>query len=66
MYLAEKNWDEMIGGSEDSMTLGEYLADKEKREISLKEIFEAIGKKIGKIRTDSASESGTAVSINCS
>lgn len=43
MYLAEKNWDEMIGGSEDSMTLGEYLADKGKRKISLKEIFEDFG-----------------------
>lgn len=43
MYIAEKNWNEMIGGSEDSMTLGEYLADKGKREISLKEIFEDFG-----------------------
>ncbi len=43
MYIAEKNWDEMIGGSEDSMTLGEYLADKGKREISLREIFEDFG-----------------------
>ena len=31
-----------------------------------REDIEAIGKKIGKIRSDSASESGTAVSINCS
>ena len=43
MYIKEKGWDEMIGGSEDSMTLGEYLADKGKSEIPLKEIFEDFG-----------------------
>ncbi len=42
MYI-EKYWDNYIGGSDDSLTLLEYLAGKEKEEISLQEIFEDSG-----------------------
>lgn len=38
MYI-EKYWDNYIGGTDDSLTLLEYLAGKEKEEISLSEIF---------------------------
>ncbi len=38
MYI-EKYWGDYIGGSDDSLTLLEYLAGKEKEEISLKEIL---------------------------
>ena len=38
MYI-EKYWDTYIGGSDDSLTLLEYLAGKEKETISLQEIF---------------------------
>ena len=43
MYITEKYWGEMIGGSDDSLALGEYLADKGKKEITRKEIFEDFG-----------------------
>ncbi|MBR4759943.1 MAG: hypothetical protein IK078_07340 [Lachnospiraceae bacterium] len=43
MYITEKYWGEMIGGSDDSLTLGEYFADKGKNELTLKEIFEDFG-----------------------
>lgn len=42
MYIG-KYWDNYIGGSDDSLTLLEYLAGKEKEEISLQEIFEDSG-----------------------
>lgn len=42
MYI-EKYWDNYIGGSDDSLTLLEYLAGKEKETISLQEIFEDSG-----------------------
>ena len=42
MYIG-KYWDNYIGGSDDSLTLLEYLAGKEKETISLQEIFEDSG-----------------------
>lgn len=42
MYI-EKYWDNYIGGTDDSLTLLEYLAGKEKEEISLGEIFSDTG-----------------------
>lgn len=38
MYI-EKYWGNYIGGTDDSLTLISYLADKQKSEISLHEIF---------------------------
>lgn len=38
MYI-EKYWDNYIGGTDDSLTLLDYLIDKQKTEISLSEIF---------------------------
>ena len=42
MYI-EKYWGNYIGGTDDSVTLVEYLADKQKTEISLREIFADTG-----------------------
>ncbi len=42
MYI-EKYWENYIGGTDDSMTLLDYLADKQKEEISLNEIFSDSG-----------------------
>ena len=42
MYI-EKYWGNYIGGTDDSLTLLEYLADKQKAEIPLSEIFEDTG-----------------------
>lgn len=42
MYI-EKYWENYIGGTDDSMTLLEYLANKQKEEISLGEIFSDTG-----------------------
>lgn len=42
MYI-EKYWENYIGGTDDSMTLLDYLADKQKDEISLDEIFSDSG-----------------------
>ena len=39
MYIADKYWNNYIGDTDDSMTLVEYLADRQKEEISLGEIF---------------------------
>lgn len=44
MYI-EKYWGNYIGGTDDSLTLLEYLADKQKAEIPLSEIFEDTGLK---------------------
>ena len=38
MYI-EKYWGNYIGGTDDSLTLLDYLMDKQKSEISLSEIF---------------------------
>ena len=42
MYI-EKYWGNYIGGTDDSLTLLDYLADKQKSEISLSEIFADTG-----------------------
>lgn len=43
MYIANKYWDDYIGGTDDSLTLVEYLAGKRKRDISITEIFADTG-----------------------
>ena len=43
MYIADNYWNNYIGDSDDSLTLVEYLADKQKGRISLSEIFSDIG-----------------------
>ena len=43
MYIANKYWNNYIGDTDDSLTLVAYLADKNKEEISLGEIFSDIG-----------------------
>ena len=42
MYIT-KYWGDFIGGSDDSLSLIEFLEDLNKEEISLKEIFTGIG-----------------------
>ena len=42
MYI-EKYWGNYIGGTDDSLTLLDYLISKQKVEISLQEIFEDVG-----------------------
>jgi len=42
MYI-EKYWENYIGGTDDSMTLLDYLADKHKEEISFSEIISDTG-----------------------
>lgn len=42
MYI-EKYWDNYIGSTDDSLTLVEYLAGKQKEEFSLGEIFTETG-----------------------
>ena len=43
MYITDKYWNNYIGDTDDSLTLISYLADKQKEEISLEEIFSDIG-----------------------
>ena len=43
MYITEKYWNGYIGGTDDSLTLLEYLAVKQKEKISLTEIFSDTG-----------------------
>ena len=43
MYITEKYWGGLIGGSDDSLTLVEYLAGKGTDERSLREIFAGFG-----------------------
>ena len=43
MYIENKYWNNYIGDTDDSLSLVEYLADKQKEEISLGEIFSDIG-----------------------
>ncbi len=43
MYITGRYWDNYIGGTDDSLTLVEYLASKQKEEIPLSEIFSDIG-----------------------
>lgn len=42
MYI-EKYWGDYIGGTDDSLTLVEYLSNKQKEEISLEEIISDTG-----------------------
>ena len=42
MYI-EKYWGNYIGGTDDSLTLLDYLIDKQKPEITLSEIFADTG-----------------------
>ena len=44
MYI-KKYWDSYIGGSDDSLTLVEFLVDQKKEEIPLGEIFAKIDRK---------------------
>lgn len=43
MYIEKKYWPHYIGGTDDTLRLGDYLADKQKKEISLSEIFKDTG-----------------------
>lgn len=43
MYIEDKYWNNYIGDTDDSLTLVTYLADKNKEEISVGEIFSNIG-----------------------
>ncbi|MCM1102310.1 MAG: imm68 putative immunity domain-containing protein [Acetatifactor muris] len=43
MYIMGKYWDGYIGGTDDSLTLLDYLTVKQKEEISLSEIFADTG-----------------------
>lgn len=43
MYIADKYWNNYIGDTDDSLTLVEYLADKQKKEITFGEICSDIG-----------------------
>lgn len=43
MYIANKYWNHYIGDTDDSMTLVEYLAEKQKAELSVGEIFSDFG-----------------------
>lgn len=43
MYIESKYWNNYIGDTDDSLTLIDYLADKQKEEISLSEIFSDTG-----------------------
>jgi len=42
MYI-EKYWDDYIGGTDDSLTLVDYLTDQQKEEITLGEIIAESG-----------------------
>ena len=61
MYI-EKYWDNYIGGSDDSMTLMELLAQKSEEEVSLKEIFEEIG--LDKLSSFKSTEGGLTATID--
>lgn len=43
MYIENKYWNNYIGDTDDSLALIDYLADKQKEEITLEEIFSDIG-----------------------
>ena len=43
MYITEKYWGGLIGGSDDSLTLVEHLAGKQKEEVPFGEIFSDFG-----------------------
>ena len=43
MYIAGKFWNNLIGDTDDSLTLVEFLIDQNKEEITLAEIFSKLG-----------------------
>ena len=43
MYISDTYWDHWIGDTDDSLTLVEYLAGKQKGHISFGELFSEIG-----------------------
>ena len=43
IYIMEKYWNHYIGDSDDSLSLIEYLADKNKKKINLKDVFSELG-----------------------
>lgn len=43
MFITDKYWNNYIGDSDDSLTLVEYLARKQKKEITVGEIFSDFG-----------------------
>ena len=43
MYITQRYWGEFLGGTDDSLTLLDYLAAKGKAEIPLGEIFADFG-----------------------
>ncbi len=43
MYITDHYWNNYIGDTDDSLNLGMYLADKNKEEITLAEIFSDLG-----------------------
>ena len=43
MYITESYWGEYMGGTDDSLTLLEYLAAKRREEIPVGEIFADFG-----------------------
>lgn len=43
MYITDQYWNHYIGDSDDSLTLVEYLAGKQKKEITVGEIFSDFG-----------------------
>lgn len=72
MYISEKYWDGYIGGTDDSLTLLEYLAEKQREEIPLGEVFSDFGlnERRGDFRTPDipivyASPEGWETSICC-
>ena len=50
MYIEDKYWGNYIGGTDDSLTLVEHLSEKQKKEITLGEIFSDFG--LDKIQGD--------------
>ena len=43
MYITGKYWNNYIGDSDDSLTLLEYLANKQEETITLEEVFSDLG-----------------------
>lgn len=61
MYI-EKYWDNYVGGTDDSLTLLEYLADKQKNEVSVGEIISETG--LNKLNSFQNTDYPLTVSIN--
>ena len=43
MYITGRYWDNYIGGTDDSLTLVEYLTSKQKEEIPYQKYFQILG-----------------------